>query len=264
MKIVKAAVIGLFAAASLALATGCDTNSDSTSGTTPSASPSPSKSATPTEAFTSAANLLRGTPYKFSLKSASGAAYEGSDDPLAGIAVGKLTVPVQALKVNLDTQFTQNDYYVKVGLPLPGIDPTKWYHFDPAKITSLDAFAFGGPTDPTGLHNIAGAVATAESAGDKQLKGTLDFTKATWGPVLNANAVKGLGDKAKAVPFEATIDDKGRLATLKVTVPAYGSTKEEVVNITYSDFGTPVKLTTPSASETAEAPETLYALVNGA
>ncbi len=264
MKIGKAAVIGLITAASLALATGCNNKSDTTAGASPSPSPSPSKSATPTDAFTNAASLLRGTPYKFSLKGDQGDAYEGSDDPLAGIVIGKLTVAVEAVKVTLDTQLTQNDYYIKVGLPLPGIDPSKWYHFDPAKVKSLDAVAFGGPTDPTGLRSLVAALATAESAGDKQIKGTFDFTKGTWGPAVDADAVKSLGDKAKSVPFEATIDDKGRLATLKVMVPAYGTTKEEVVNISYSDFGAPVKVTPPSASETAEAPETLYALINGA
>lgn len=266
MKIVKAAVIGLVTAASLALATGCNNKSDTTAGGSPSPSPSPTKSATPTEAFTNAAALLRGTPYKFSLKGSDGTSYEGSADPLAGLVVAKLSVSYQGFKVPVDAQLSPNDYYLKVpaGLPIPGLDTSKWLHVDPTKVTSIEAVAFGGPTDPTGLKGLVAALGTAESTDGKLIKGTFDFTKGTWGPIANANVVKALGDKAKSVPFEATIGEKNRLATLKVTVPAAGSAKEQVVNITYSDFGTQVKFAAPKADETAEAPDLVYSLLNGA
>jgi hypothetical protein len=263
VKIVKPAVIALVAVASLAL-TGCNNKSETGASASPTASPSPSKSVSPTEAFTSAASLLRGTPYKFSAKGGDGNTYEGSDDPLAGIAITKMSGPLDAgVNATLDAQLTPNDYYVKItGLPVPGLDTSKWIHLDPTKVKVLDLISFGGPTDPTGLQSLVKALGTVERTGDKQFKGTFDFTKGTWGGVVGADAVTGLGDKAKSVPFEATTDDKGRLTTLKVTVPAYGSTKEDVTTITYSDFGTPVKLTPPAAAEVIEAPEAVYTLIN--
>ena len=262
---VKTALVGVVAVASLALAAGCNNQGDAGSGSSPSPSPSPSKTLTATEQFTTAASLLRGTPYKFSLKSSSDINYDGSVDPLAGIVVGKIAVTVQGVKVSLDTQLGQNDYYVKVnGLPLPGVDTSKWFHVDPTKVTSLSAVMIGGLTDPTGVGDLAKAVGTVESAGDKQLKGTFDFTKSTWGAAVDDKAVQELGDKAKAVPFTAGLDDKGRLTTLKVTIPAHGADKEEVIDITYSDFGTAVKMTPPAAADTVEAPAALYTLLNNA
>jgi hypothetical protein len=265
VKTVKTALVGVVAVASLALAAGCNNQGDAGSSSSPSPSPSPSKTLTATEQFTSAASLLRGTPYKFSLKSSNGINYDGSDDPLAGIVVGKIAITVQGVKATLDTQLSQNDYYVKVsGLPVPGVDTSKWFHVDPTKVTSLGAIMIGGLTDPTGLQDLVKAVGTVESAGDKQLKGTFDFSKGTWGAAVDEKAVQELADKAKAVPFTASLDDKGRLSTLKVTIPAHGSDKEEVVDISYSDFGTAVKLTPPAAGETVEAPAAVYTLLNNA
>jgi hypothetical protein len=264
MKIIKTAVFGFLAVVSVAFVAACNNNSGTGAGASPSASPSPSKALTATEQFTSAAALLRGTPYKFSVKGADNSSYEGNDDPLAGVATGKLVASAQGLTVTVDGQLSEKDYFVKLsGVPLPGLDATKWFHIDPTKLTSSGAIAFGGPTDPTGLKNLVKTVATADNSGDKQIKGTFDFTKGTWGPV-NAATVTGLGAKAKSVPFEATVDDKGRLATLKVTVPAFGSQKEEVINATYSDFGTDVKVTPPATADVIEAPAAVYTLLNAA
>jgi hypothetical protein len=263
VKIVKTTLVGLATVASLAFATACSNGGGAGSTASPSASPSPVKSLTASEQFTEAATLLRGTPYKFVMKADDGSTYDGSADPLAGVTTGKFVVVARGAKVTVDEQLTQSDYFLKIsGLPLPGVDGSKWFHVDPTKLKTFQWVSFGGPADPTGLQDLVKALNTAESAGDKKIKGTFDFTKATWGPVVNAATVKGLADKAKSVPFEATVDDKGRLATLKVTVPAVGSGKEIVVDVTYSDFGTSVKASPPPSTDTIEAPAALYTVLN--
>ena len=266
MKLVKTVLIGFVATASVAFAAACGDNDNggSANPSASAASATASKSSDPKAQFTDATALLRGTPYKFDMK-AGDLTYNGSDDPLAGIAVGKLNTSLQGLKVSIDAQLTQNDYWVKeTGLPVPGIDTTKWLHLDPTKVTSLNAVSFGGPTDPTGLQDLATTVVSVESPSAKQLKGTFDFTKHTWGPVANAATVSGLGDKAKAVPFEATLDDQGRLTALKIMIPANGSVQAREVDVTYSDFGADVKPSSPASTDTVEAPDLVYTFINAA
>ena len=257
MRIVKSTFAAFVAVASLAFVAGCgDDKGDTSGGSTPSASPSPSKSVSATDRFAEAAELVRGTPYKFNVKG-GGVTYEGSSNPLAGIVIGKLTA-----QITVEGQLSPSEYLLKFsGLPLPGFDGSKWFKVDPEKLTSPDAVALGDHTDPTGLQSLADAVGTVESTDGKQFKGTFDFTKATWGPV-DDDAVKALGDKAKAVPFEATADDQGHLTSLKITVPAFGSEKEQVYTSTYSDFGTQVQPASPSAADVIEAPDALYTLLN--
>ena len=267
MKIVKAAAIGLAAVASLGLVAACASTSTTTSGASSSAAPSATVSASAVsgaDRFTVAATNLKGAPYKFSFTSdATADAYTGSVDPLAGLTVANITIDVQSVKVTASAQLSSTDYYVKInGLDLLGISSTKYYHVDPTKITGANPLIFGAPTDPTGASDLAGAVTSAEPEGANQLKGTFDFTKQMWGPI-NAATVTGLGASAKAVPFEATFDDKNRLTKITISVPAFGSTKAETITGTYSDFGVAVTPSTPATADVVEAPDALYNLLKG-
>jgi len=267
VKIVKAAAIGLAAVASLGLVAACSSTSTTTSSTSSSAAPSAAVSASAAsgaDRFTQAATNLKGAPYKFNFTSDTTAdAYTGSVDPLAGLTTANITIAVQNAKVTVSAQLSPNDYFAKVnGLDLVGISSAKYYHIDPTKVTGPNPLIFGAPTDPTGATDLAGAVSTAEPEGANQLKGTLDFTKHTWGPI-NAATVTGLGASAKSVPFEATFDDKNRLTKITISVPAFGSTKAETVTGTYSDFGVAVTPSTPAAADVVEAPDALYTILKG-
>ena len=72
--------------------------------------------------------------------------------------------------------------------------------------------------------------------------------------VMN-RAVAALKDKASAVPFEATVDDKGRIASFKILVPG-----SDPWTVTYSDYGTPVAVRKPGSP--VAAPAALYELLN--
>lgn len=269
MKIVKAAAMGLAVVASLGPVAACGSTSTTTSGASSSSSAAPSAvaSASPSsgaDQFTQAATNLKGAPYKFSFTSDTTAdAYAGSVDPLAGLTLATVTIDVQSAKVTVNAQLSPNDYYAKInGLDLLGISSAKYYHVDPTKISGPNPLMFGAPTDPTGATTLASDVATAEPSGTNQVKGTLDFTKGAWGPV-SAATVTGLGSGAKAVPFEATFDDKTRLTKIVISVPAFGSTKAETITGTYSDFGVAVTPSTPASSDVVEAPPALYNLLKG-
>jgi maltose-binding protein MalE len=271
VKIVKVAAIGLAAVASLGLVAACGSTSTPTSGASSSSSAAASASAAVSSSassgadrFTQAATNLKGAPYKFSFTSDSTAdSYAGSADPLAGLTVANITIEVQSVKVTAAAQLSADSYYVKVsGLELLGIDSTKYYHADPTKISGPNPLIFGAPTDPTGVSDLAGAVASADPDGANQIKGTFDFTKQAWGPV-NAATVTGLGANAKAVPFVATFDDKNRLTKIVISVPSFGSTKANTITGTYSDFGVAVVPSTPATSDVVEAPDALYNILKG-
>ena len=61
----------------------------------------------------------------------------------------------------------------------------------------------------------------------------------------------GLGDKAKAVPFEAAVDEAtGTVTSWKIKVPS-----AKACVLTYDSFGKTKKLTVPKA---AKAPSAVY------
>jgi hypothetical protein len=70
-----------------------------------------------------------------------------------------------------------------------------------------------------------------------------------------------MGEKAKNVPFEATLDERGRLETLKVVVPAYRTLPEDTVNATYREFGNAPKVARPADGVIQEAPPEVYQLL---
>ncbi|WP_433825664.1 hypothetical protein ACQP2E_26560 [Actinoplanes sp. CA-015351] len=146
-----------------------------------------------------------------------------------------------------------------------GITSKKWLAIDPAKITNYDEspFAYGGETDPLGASDLMGVAADVTSPTGQKFSGTLDLTKiADANPVLEAAEVTALGDKAKAVPFDAAIDAKtGNLSTFVVKVPAAGKVKAGNCTIKYSGYDTTKALAVPA--DAAKAPEVAYEMLNG-
>ncbi|GAA0722346.1 hypothetical protein GCM10010199_29730 [Dactylosporangium roseum] len=225
---------------------------------------SPTKAPSATDQFSAAVKKTTASTYAFKVAMMADGTYEGATDPAAGVGTGRIAVEVEpGVKMTVQSQTTKTAVYLKIsGLPLPGFDGKKWLKIDPSKVTAKDMLGVGNPKDPVDLNDLSGAVATAETTDGKLIKGTFDFTKTTWG-TIDDEAVKALGDKAKAVPFEATVDDKGNLAALKVSVPAHGDTKAGDLTATFSNFGAPVTVTEPAASEVQDAPASVYSVLNG-
>ena len=109
--------------------------------------------------------------------------------------------------------------------------------------------ALGG-YDPTDTVKSLEAATDVTWAGDDKLTGTIDLDKAGKQLGLGAKDVTKLTEKA--IPFEARLDDQGRLVSYALTIPAVGSQQPTKMNITYSDFGLPVDVKAPPASEIAK------------
>jgi hypothetical protein len=147
--------------------------------------------------------------------------------------------------------------------------PKKWMHIDPAKVTDSEllkemSIEFGNAekVDPVGSAIILRSLVTAERTGDGAYSGTVDLTKATDAGLVDEDDVGKLADKAKAIPFTATVDGQGRLTKLTMQIPAVGAVAAHELEATYSDYGNATAAQKPPAGETQEPPASVYEVLN--
>jgi hypothetical protein len=247
---------GLFAIAALGLVSACGTT-DGTGTDGPSSTPTLS----PIEQLKASTKDVASTSHKVTAKDSTKDVIASADQSASAASLSA-SFEEEGVKFNVDFLIIGNERYVKIaGLPIPGIDSKKWMRFDMSKVKDPSN---GGPEDmkdPAALKAFTEAIVTAESTGERSYKGTVDASKATDAGLFDTDVISGLGDKAKSVPFEATLDDKGRLSTIKIMVPAYGSTKEDTINATVSGYGS-TTLAKPATADVVEAPETVYQILN--
>lgn len=264
MQIRRCAIGGLTILASLAFTTaGCGLLPGRSDRAEPSATP-----ASPKEVLANSVTELTRTSHKFTMKDAESTG-EGAVDPQAQKANMDLVfADVEAgLEMTLNLLVIGEDAWLKLDFGraagmggLPKL-PKQWMHLDKTKIQDAEELELDDE-DPVGAAEVFEAIVTVEPAGDRLYKGTADLTKATGAALVNDDHVKALGDKAKAIPFEATVDDKGRLVSLELDVPAAGEDKAQSWEATYLDYGVPITLDKPPASEVVEAPAEAYKIFN--
>lgn len=172
----------------------------------------------------------------------------------------KLEVSAGGQKVNVETLMIGGDMWLKM-TGVPNI-PTKWMHLDPTKVSPDAGLGMKpGEVDFVGGDKLFQGISTVERTGEGQYKGTLDLTKATGSSFADKDTIAALGEKAKSVPFEAKVDDEGRVTNLMMDL---GQVAGQALKLdaTYSDFGTEVKLEAPAAGEVIEAPDEIYQFLN--
>lgn len=258
MRIVRTLVLPLLAATMLAA--GCGTGDDG-GGSTPEAT----KSQSPTEQLAASTKDLATRSHQYALAADHfGATIAGSVDAPAKMLSQKATLTIETLKITFDVANVGGQHYVKVaGIPVKGVTATKWQRIDTTKLTSIHVLLMNEIQDPTGAAAAIRCVVSAEKTGPQAYKGIMDLTKGGDGlPTVNQTDVAAMGDKGKAVPFEAALDADGRLSTLKLSLPAYSDLDAGAVTITFSAFGAPVKVDAPPAGETVDAPPALYEFLN--
>ena len=226
---------------------------------TSSAAPSPQADAR-TE-LTNAFNKLNGTTMAYTTSTETGAVAStkltGSSDPAKKANSGKMTITAAGQNINADVIVLGTDVYLKLGLPLPGVDPKKWMYFDGSK-TSLSKLGLGNPDDPANVKGFSDAIVTAERTAAGSYKGTIDLTKRNL-PEASQSLIQQMGDAAKAVPFEATVNTDGYLTSVSMTMPAAGQVPATTSKSTFSDFGKPVTIAKPADAEVQPAPAALLA-----
>ncbi|MFF3857409.1 hypothetical protein [Micromonospora sp. NPDC002575] len=163
--------------------------------------------------------------------------------------------------------FIDTESWVKLDISGPMADAIpgakerkgKYQHLDRSKIKNAKDLQFDfADVDPAGSEALAKAITDVKKTGEGTYEGTLDATKATDSDVLDADIVKGLADKASAVPFTAKLDAQGRLTEFLIKVPAAGSAKAQDLKVTYADYGAATAVQQPPADKVVEASDQVY------
>ncbi|MFC7548227.1 hypothetical protein [Plantactinospora sp. GCM10030261] len=250
---------------------------DSTAGA--SGSPSPSASASPSTAGDVKQALLDSTReigdgnFRFTLAAGattgSGVVHKPSRSAQLTMTLGQADAD---LAMGLDLIYVDPESWVKVKLSgpaataAPGLDrfaSDKYLHVDPARAQNIKDLRFDfNQVDPAGSEALTKAVVDVKSEGSGRYTGTIDLTKATEGAMADKRLVTALGSQASSLPFEAAVDEQGRLSKLTIQVPATQQTKAQDLTVSYSDYGSATPPQKPAASETQEAPPELYGLFN--
>jgi hypothetical protein len=205
-------------------------------------------------------------------------AVEGGEAPTAGeIDAGKQSYrvgfryrePSAGFTLHSDFLVVRQQSWVKIrftgteGLTgLPKL-PKKWLLIDRAKIKGDDVpLAYDNETDPGDAGAVLRAIVTVEQTSAGHYAGTTDLTQQGKAEIVDAARLRALGEKAKAVPFEATVDDRGRLTSAVVRIPAAGKTKATRYAITYSGYGSTPTPAVPAAGQQQPATKDAYELLN--
>ncbi|MGW4463103.1 hypothetical protein [Micromonospora sp. NPDC004704] len=91
--------------------------------------------------------------------------------------------------------------------------------------------------------------------------GRVDLAGGAAEKYLSEEAVQKLGDTGVWLPFRATLDQQGRLATMAVSVPKVGDTAAYEHTITYRNYGTTPTISLPDPTTPLHPPLTLYNLL---
>ncbi|TML31586.1 MAG: hypothetical protein E6G35_04140 [Actinobacteria bacterium] len=266
MKTRRLAVAGLVILAMAAMGTAGCTNASS-SGTAGSssaaASPSPSP-ATAMDTVLAAVKKLGDTSYKYTLVT-GGLSGQGAVDP-AGKKVALTLAGVQSgVSITWDMILITPDYWMKIDFggknAALGLPSGKWMHIDQTKIKNSAGFGIDpSRTDPTRSSGLFNGMTDAKRIDATHYTVTLDLTKTTDSAIDPATVTK-LGDKARTVPATVVLDDQGRLAQVSLDLSSVDP--QASITSTYSDYGTPVSVSAPAASDTVEAPDAVYRIFNG-
>jgi len=262
MRTPRLAGLGLMTTAAVAVAVaGCD-NATTTPGGAASA-PAPVTSSSSSAADPAAASQLAAatakldqTSFKITVTSGSGFKLTGAIDAPHSNGTADVTATGPNASVNIKTLLIGQDLYVQV----PGITKNgTWTHVDGSRLPA-DASIGLRPNqiDPVNTAKLLSSTTDVHTTGSNSYAGTLDLTKAAGLAGVSKVTIDGYGQSASQVPFTAGLDAQGQLQELTIDLPPVNGQKTEPIDALYSDYGTPVTVQKPAASEITEAPDSIY------
>ncbi|MEV4639393.1 hypothetical protein AB0J80_18780 [Actinoplanes sp. NPDC049548] len=129
---------------------------------------------------------------------------------------------------------------------------------DPARIKDAEdaPLAYDGDTDAGAVGAVFAAIVDVQRTGTGTYAGTADLTRQGDAEIVDEPTLKTLGERAKTVPFTATVDGQGRLTSAVVKIPA----AEYVV--THDRYGATESLSEPAPDEQQKATEDVYEMLN--
>lgn len=183
--------------------------------------------------------------------------------------LGQMTMtmpnPAGSGELSFDTVITDTALYLKI----PGSNPAKpWSKVDLTKQLGGSLSSLTSNSDPSSALEMLRGAKSVTTVGKEQVRGTatthykavIDINKAMAKQPAGVQAKlksyeKLLGTQMTDLPIDVWIDDKGRPARFKMTmhIPASAQTGNEAVDMDMTiemfDYGTPVTVTVPPASQ---------------
>ena len=258
MRYRRLAIAGVALVAAIGLS-GCGRSQDRAETSAPGGAPAAeaAKQADPAAELAAAAAKLGEQSMKVRMEMAGGISMSGVADPKAQKADMSMSTGTGTGGTDVKTLRIGNDMWMKFSGSLGTLaGDGKWMHLNITELSSGSAYGLSG--DPAAAEKMIKATAAVQRTGDHAFKGTLDLTKAQ---TVGKEAVKALGDKATAVPFTAKTDEAGRLVEMTVDMGGIAPVAGTMTS-TYSDFGTPVTVQAPPASQVEELPSQLKGILN--
>ncbi|WP_127504486.1 hypothetical protein [Actinoplanes solisilvae] len=223
--------------------------------------------ATPLETLIKAVPDETTPPYAFDIKGGS-TPMSGSLDSSRKAVQLKIVESDDGITVTMALLMIEEKSWIKLAFKpkIPGMPkiPNKWLVVDPAKLKDRQSLPAGydGESDPGEvlllLRNAAGVI----TKGRGQYAGTTDLTASTRAEIVDKAVLTKLGEKAEAVPFEATVNDAGHLTSMLVKVPAAAGVKAATYRVTYSGFGTTEVPPVPVGDQQTKATKFVYEILN--
>lgn len=252
-------VVGLSLLAAVSLAVGGCAKSDdgqAAKGSAASSSPSPADAKS---ALLASVGQLSKTTYKFHLAS-DGMTGDGAADPANKAVMMSMSGTEDDVTVKIDYIMIGGEHWIQMDLgdanELMGIAAGKYMHLDAAKLgdnNSLSSTAEDAADLASGMFD---GLVDVKQVDGQHITGTIDLTKVSEDVAPDTETLNKAGGKAKAVPFTATLDSQGRLASFKVDMAAIDVNQS--LEVSYSEYGAPVTISKPDASKVTEAPSDVY------
>jgi hypothetical protein len=229
---------------------------------TPSASGS-SSAADPAAAaaLASATAALGNQSFKITMTAGPGVKLTGLIDSPDSKGTATLNITGSNTDITVKTLLVVQDLYLQV----PGVTKAgKWTHVDVSKLpASANVGLRPGQIDPVNTQKVLTSTTDVKQVDSRSYSGTLDLTKVAGITGIDPTTVSALGASAQSVPFTAGLDEKGRLEELTIQLPAVQGQKAEPLDVTYTDYGTPVTAERPATADVVEAPANLYSSLGG-
>lgn len=251
MKTRRLAIAAVAVFATAGLLAGCGAKS----GTSAAASASPSPTVAPKDALLAAAKPLATSSYQFTVKSPD-ANGSGAVDALNAVSKLDATVTSDGATVKLNLIRIKTDLWAKVDAgalnTVAGIQPDKYEHIDLSTLKNPNLPLDVTKGDTLDIAALLASVNDVKTSDGKTYTGTVDLTKMSGVIAPDSDTIKKAGAKANAIPFTATVDDKGRLTDLKID----GSSIDPSISleVSFSNFESAANVTAPDDSEVVEAP----------
>jgi hypothetical protein len=138
-----------------------------------------------------------------------------------------------------------------------------WMRVDMSKLKATDMQVNLDDPDLIGAAPLLAGAVTAERTGSA-ITGTLDTSALTGNShMFGDEALDGIAaDKAKALPYEATLDAEGRLSKLVLDVPKAGDTPAGKWTVNYTGYGAATEQKAPTG-KIKDMPKDAYDMLNG-